>query len=260
MTTATPNVPAPSTLHKAPPAGKATPPASHFQTEAGRRIGRIYDGKPVLLGAFPAEAEWPEMGKETRKLVLMLRDSWVGAATLIERAEAKRAKLAADAELSDFGRNNSLRSFIKAEPLGDFEVLRRVLPLGEAHANALGLGLDLLAPLDAKDAATAALHVELRGLIRAMPADGRSKFLRFEADDETRRAVLLAPAFASGLTPDSHDSLREHTLGKLDPQRLAEWRFLLGAIKATRRALDTSEGLLRAVAQEPPRDSISAKV
>lgn len=261
MTIIGPDLPKPASLFKAPPAGTSTPPVVHFRTEAGRRLGREYDGKGIVLGAFPDEREWPqEMTRETRKHVLPCRDSWNVGASALDRGEAKRAALYADPNLSDLGRDTALREFIKRELLPDFEPAWKALPPAEEHANALGAGLDLLAPLDPKDAATAILHSELRPLLRAMSADERSRYLRFEADDETRRAVLLAPPFASGLTSDAHDGLREHTLAKLDPQRLTEWRFLVRCIHATRRALEASEGLLRAVALEPPRDSTSAKL
>jgi len=95
------------------------------------------------------------------------------------------------------------------------------------------------APLDKSDVPRAMVRMQIRADLKAMAPDKLLATLR-NADETMAAAILEAPHYSSGLSPDAYQNFREQRLCHLHPEKLAAFDAVDAAAKLTRRCLDAA--------------------
>ncbi len=170
----------------------------------------------------------------------------------------QHGKLAKDPNLSPIGRLDKSREFVAKTTAKQIANSRKIASDKRA-ANAKTLQSIKPKSPDKTDTASAMVRMDLRNMLRAMPASKRMAYASGErVDPRILEAIFEAPAVASGLDDESYGRLMQESIKRAHPEALAEVKMA----EETVELLEAAVGLTFSAAKnigEFPSDAVLEK-
>jgi len=175
----------------------------------------------------------------------------------VDRWDAKKAELKANAELTDIGKQRAALDFGFGAIMPDNLNARRTLR--KAQQEVATRRSKLQQPKsDPTDLAAALRRQEIRGIMRSLDDKGRDEFLRKNGlltglNPEIRQALIEMPPTLSGISQAKHDEFMSEATEALNGPALEEIHTLERAIEIAASALEEGRGEIQreAIAVDP---------
>jgi hypothetical protein len=203
------------------------------------------DGTLAPLGFW--KTEWSDNGNAAAPWHAPLRDLFGSGMKALQRQSeadnaANMAKASGNAQpaLTEAERQRS-REIERKRLEREMTLLHSVeLPKIAADLAAQRAALSPLSvPVNKIDVAAAAMRTEIRNYVRGLAGD-KLQVVLANADPEMLDALLSAPAYLSGLSQGTLDSLKERRLRTLHPKALASIEHGEAALKTVQRVADAA--------------------